>query len=214
MNRLELVRWARQEMRAILRMSPLLLASLALAAILWGTDSAAITGLFQSSPVEPPPSSTPTSAVPAATATEPVASPTLTVTVALTETVAPVETPTEALPTETAAPTNTSTPTEPPPTDTPEIPAASETAEPEATSDESQRYPEEESKLRFEWGMLFDSLALFFSYTWLCCGILVFLAVPVLFVVLWRASNRRQEKDLPASSQEDGPREEGPQQED
>jgi len=208
MNRLELARRARQETRALLRMSPLLLASLALAAILWGTDSAANTGLFQSSPVEPPPSSTPTSAVPAATATEPVASPTLTVTVAFTETVAPVETPTEALPTETPAPTDTSTPTEPPPTDTLEIPAAGETVEPETISEESQRYPEEESKLKFEWGMLFDSLALFFSYAWLCCGILVFLAVPVLFVVLWRASDRRREKDQQASPQEEGPQQE------
>lgn len=212
MNRLELARRARQETRALLRMSPLLLASLALAAILWGTDSAANTGLFQSSPVEPPPSSTPTPAVPAATATEPVASPTLTVTVAFTETVAPVETPTEALPTETPAPTDTSTPVEPPPSDTPEIPAAGETVEPESASDEGQRYPEEESKLKFEWGMLFDSLALFFSYAWLCCGILVFLAVPVLFVVLWRASNRRREQELP-SSQEEGSQEEGLQQE-
>jgi hypothetical protein len=72
------------------------------------------------------------------------------------------------------------------------VPSA--TAEPEATPDESQRYPEGESNLRFEWGMLFDSMSLLLSYIWLCCGILLFIAVPLFFFVLWRASAGRQEE--------------------
>lgn len=177
----------------MLKLSPLVLASLVLVAILWRTDSAAISGLFQSSPVEtPPPISSPTStsestvttASPAPSQT-PIASP------GATLTTAPAE-------------------TDPPPTDTPVASGTSETAEPEATPDESQRYPEGESNLKFEWGMLFDSVALFFSYVWLCCGILLFIAIPFLFFVLWRASSNRQE----AGEQEEGEQEEGGQEED
>jgi hypothetical protein len=43
--------------------------------------------------------------------------------------------------------------------------------------------------------MLFDSVALFLSYAWLCCGGLVFLAVPLIFIVLWVASKRRQPQE-------------------
>jgi hypothetical protein len=42
--------------------------------------------------------------------------------------------------------------------------------------------------------MLFDSMALFFSYVWLCCGILLFIAVPLFFFVLWRTSASRQDE--------------------
>jgi hypothetical protein len=43
--------------------------------------------------------------------------------------------------------------------------------------------------------MLFDSLALLLSYAWLCCGGLLFLAIPLVFVVLWVASKRRQQQE-------------------
>jgi hypothetical protein len=43
--------------------------------------------------------------------------------------------------------------------------------------------------------MLFDSVALLLSYLWLCCGGLLFLAVPLMFVILWVASRRRQEQE-------------------
>ena len=186
----------------MLKLGPLVLASLVLVAMLWRTDSAANSGMFQSSLVETPAPLTPTptaSIVPSVTAAvspQPTAveSPAATSTVALTESVVPMETPTEVSPTETVAPTATPVPTEPPATDTPVAPVTSETAEPEETPDESGRYPEGESNLRFEWGMLFDSVALFFSYVWLCCGILLFIAVPFLFFVLWRASASRQEE--------------------
>jgi hypothetical protein len=82
-------------------------------------------------------------------------------------------------------------------TDTPATAPPSETAEPGVTADQDLRYPEGESNLRFEWGMLFDSLALFFSYAWLFCGILLFIAVPLLFFILWRSSDQRQEEAKP-----------------
>jgi len=187
----------------MLKLSPLVLASLVLVAMLWRTDSGAISGTFQSSPVETPATLTPTptaSIMPSVTVSvspQPttIESPAVTSTVAPTESVVPVETPTEGSPTETVAPTATPVPTELPPTDTPAAPVASETAAPEETPDESERYPEGESNLRFEWGMLFDSVALFFSYVWLCCGILLFIAIPFLFFVLWRASTSRQEEE-------------------
>lgn len=195
MMRRKLWRVMRQEMRGVLRAGPLVLASLVLLALLWRTDSSAVSDLLQSSPIDTPlPSLTPTTQ-PSATATntpEPtvIEPPVETTTVAPTEPVVPSDTPTVVPPTETLAPTETPLPTEPPPTDTP---APSATAEPEEPLDESQRYPEGESDLRFEWGMLFDSMSLLFSYIWLCCGILLFIAVPLFFFVLWRTSASRRE---------------------
>jgi hypothetical protein len=43
--------------------------------------------------------------------------------------------------------------------------------------------------------MLFDSLALGASYVWLCCGILLLLGIPAVFVALWAASKRRAEQE-------------------
>lgn len=82
-------------------------------------------------------------------------------------------------------------PTPPPPTRTPFPPATSTAVTPE--EDVTQRYPDGESNLRFEWGMLFDSFALGVSYIWLCCGGLVLLCIPAIFLVLWVASRRRKQ---------------------
>jgi hypothetical protein len=82
-------------------------------------------------------------------------------------------------------------PTEATATVTPEAsPTVEATVEP--TPDGSQRYADEDSNLKFEWGMLFDSVSLFLSYLWLCCGVLIFLAIPVVFIALWVAGKRRQ----------------------
>jgi hypothetical protein len=43
--------------------------------------------------------------------------------------------------------------------------------------------------------MLFDSLALAASYLWLCCGVILLLGVPLLFIVLWVASRRRNQPE-------------------
>jgi hypothetical protein len=194
MKRFDLVRWARQETGAALRLVPLVLVALLLVALFWRTDLAAVGGLFQSSPVETPP------VVPDTPTAE------WTVTTAPTE--GATEQPTAPLPTETLPPAQTDVvaPTEPPAvTNTPTPAGPLETATPvpsptglpgeaSPTPDESQRYAEGDSNLKFEWGMLFDSVALLLSYLWLCCGGLLFLAIPILFAVLWIASKRRQQR--------------------
>jgi len=43
--------------------------------------------------------------------------------------------------------------------------------------------------------MLFDSLALGLTYVWMGCGVLVLLAIPAVFLVLWLVSRRRQEEE-------------------
>jgi hypothetical protein len=200
----------RQMVAATARLAPLVLLILFLAAMLWRADLAATTGLFQS----PPPTDTSESPLPTptpfpATSTPvPTARPTLALTdtpsapavvePTATESVAPTPMPTtvmptEVPPTETALPpTPTATflpPTLPPPTVTP-VPRPTNTVP--APEDTEQRYPEGDSNLKFEWGMLFDSVALGLSYVWLCCGGLVLLGIPALFVALWVASKRRQ----------------------
>jgi hypothetical protein len=201
MRKLEMVRRVRQEMRAALRLGPLALAALLVVALLWQSDTAALSGLFQSSPVDtPPPEPAPPTPSPTETSTAaptdaltpttepsqpvPVETPTLTV----TETVVP-----EA--TLTSTPTMTETPTEPSLTVTSTASPTGEPASPEPTPDERERYPEEDSNLKFEWSMLFDSVSLFLSYLWLCCGVLVFLAIPLFFIALWVASKRRRQPE-------------------
>ncbi|MGC9336333.1 MAG: hypothetical protein ACP5JJ_19520, partial [Anaerolineae bacterium] len=102
----------------------------------------------------------------------------------------------EVTPTLTPSSTPTLTPTLTP-TETPPPPA--ETAIPEVTplvediDEGSQRYREGDSDVAVDWGMLFDSVALALSYIWLGCGVLIFMAIPVLFAVLWVAGKRRQQ---------------------
>jgi hypothetical protein len=101
----------------------------------------------------------------------------------------------------TETPTATASPSDTPATATP---TATETPVPSPTQDESEgtlepdeegRYPDEDSNVAFEWGMLFDTVALAISRIWLCCGILVLLGIPVAFVVLWVASKRRGQQE-------------------
>lgn len=206
MNNWEMAQRLRREVRAALRLSPLVLASLLLAAIVWRADSAAISGTFQSSIVETPTPTVPApvdtaTPVPTATATsqptEPAPVETVTQIPPGTATVeptapAPPETPT-LMPTETPAqPSATAMPTEPSPTATPSPTPTSVVVEP--TPDDKQRYPDGETDLKFEWGMLFDSVSLLLSYIWLFCGVLVFLTIPIIFIVLWVASKRRQQQ--------------------
>ena len=198
----EMMRRLRWEVKAALKLSPLVLAAVLLAAMVWRADSAAISGMFQSSIIgtvtaPAPPDTATATATGQATATAPLE--TATETLPGTATVepsapAPAETVT-AMPTESPAePSATAMPTELPPTTT-LTPVPTEgvgTVEP--TPDDRQRYPDEETDLRFEWGMLFDSVSLLLSYIWLFCGVLIFLTVPILFIVLWVASKRRQQQ--------------------
>jgi hypothetical protein len=194
----------RDEIRVGLRLSPILLVALLLAAFVWRTDTAAISGLFQSSPVGTP------TLMPTASATPEMPTEFPAPTEALPEppslvTATPVLIPTAGL-TATLTPTLQLVPTLPP-TLTPEttmapvstVTPATGSAEPtpveaSATPDDRQRYAEGDSGVKFEWGMLFDSASLFLSYAWLFCGLLIFLAIPVVFVVLWIASKRRQQQ--------------------
>ncbi|MEJ2209249.1 MAG: hypothetical protein P8129_09460 [Anaerolineae bacterium] len=194
----DIIRRLTREARGALRLGPWLLLSLLLLLIFWQADSSALAGLFQS-----PPTDTPTVPATNTVAPMPTLPPTATPTQAITPTVAPPagETPAPA-PSDTplAPPTLTLTPT-PTLTPTQSLPAGEEALTPpaegqEAAGDDRGRYPEGESGLNFEWGMLFDAVALGLSYGWLCCGGLIVLGVPLFFLVLWVASyNRRQQSE-------------------
>lgn len=192
MEKPNIVKLVQRELRALLKLAPWMLVSLLLAAVLWRTDTAAISGLFQS--VQSP--------LPTATALPPTAIPTEAPTLVPTQasTVAPTVTeaitPTATLTaTETATPTATATATG---TAT-VMPSATPLSSPSPALDEtpvdSGRYPGEDPTLRFDWGMLFDSVALGVSYVWLCCGVLLLLGIPVVFVILWVVSKRRKEQE-------------------
>jgi hypothetical protein len=200
----------RQELRGALKLAPWFLALLFVVFLVWRPDLSASPGLFQSGvptatdePPTPVPTLTPTTA-PSATlpATEsPMASPTAGATTPVaTLTVPPETSPTHtatSLPSATLPPTEAATST-PSPTWTPAPPTA--TLIPSATlpaegGPDHQRYAEGDSAYRFEWGMLVDSFALAASYLWLCCGVLLLVAVPIVFIVLWVASRRRNQAD-------------------
>jgi len=186
----EIIRRLIGEARTALRLSPWLLLSLLLVLILWQADTAALAGLFQS-----PPTDTPTATAPQVTDTPlatPTLEPTITPTLAITETATPLpsDTPT-VMPSETP----TFTPTEPLPAGEDSLtPPPAEEEGNEAVEDGRQRYPQGESGLRFEWGMLFDAVALALSYTWLCCGAFIVLGVPLFFLALWVASTVRRQR--------------------
>jgi hypothetical protein len=174
----------RRELQAVLKLAPWLLLSLLLAAFLWHADLNAVSGLFQS-PATPTATLPPTATEePSPVPTEPPLTPTEVVTPTATATLAPTATPTPEIPaggsaTPTDLPPASPTPTQPPPT---------------PAGDENPRYTDD-ADLAYDWGMLFDSVALGLSYIWLCCGVLLLLAVPVFFVVLWVMGKRRQEQE-------------------
>jgi hypothetical protein len=200
MRKVHLVDLARQEARGTLKLLPWLLGSIVVMLILWQTGLAGASGLFQSPPVPTSPLPTATTAPPTATqaptqapqatnTSAPAQTPTATV-----ETATPTELPTSSiestgLPTvgATSSPTATQTLT---PTQTAEptvTPSASETPGTDDLTDET------EGDLAFDWAELFDALALGATYLWLCCGVLIFLSIPVFFAVLWVTYKRRQE---------------------
>lgn len=196
----DMARWARQEARAALRLGPLVLIVLLLVAFFLHTGSAAESGLFQSSPVETPPPTPTLTATPAiipSVTTAPTSGATEQPTEGPTpEPTAPEPTATgEVTPTQPPAATDTPTPSDQPQTATPVPSPTGFPGEASPTPDEDQRYAEGESNLKFEWSMLFDSVALLLSYLWLCCGGLLFLAIPLMFVILWVVGRRRQEQE-------------------
>lgn len=196
-RRLQVKEGVRRQARSIAGLAPLLLISLLVAIFLWRAELDASGGLFQSSPASPtpPPTNTePAQASPSPTETAGTVEPTGAVTStapALTETPTPL--PTET-PTATPAPTETPEPTLTP---TAVVPTATDTvvpASPVPTEVAGDRYADEDSNLRFDWRLLFDSVALGLSYLWLGCGALLLLAVPLFFFVLWFLGKRREEE--------------------
>ena len=189
MRNMRIIDLVRREVKAVLRLSPWLLISLLFAVALLSVDLAATSGLFQSPPLTetlPPP---PTKTVPPPPAPTQTAMPIITPTVAPTITAAVPLTP-GAVPTE-MPPAATTVPITPPATLAPS--ATPGLSEPEATAEEKQRYATEDSNLKFDLGMLFDSVALAATRVWLCCGVLLFVLIPVFFIALWVASKRRQQ---------------------
>jgi len=180
----------RRELGAALKLCPWVLAALLLVAVFWQADLAATTGLFQSPPTAAPPTTTPPALIPTST---PLAVPPLAPTEAITAEATVELTPTATLElTATPEPIPTETPS-PQATAIEEVPTATWTAEPTAEEGDTEgRYAEGESGLQFEWGMLFDSVALGLSYIWLCCGVVILVGIPVLFAILWSASRRRR----------------------
>jgi hypothetical protein len=183
MKRLNLHDLMRREARALLRLSPWIVASLALTLGVLRADLVATSGIFQS-----PATSTPTTE---ATATSEV--PEATVTAPPTSTYQPTQTPMPTA-TVTVAPA-TATPTLMAPTATASVPPTVQSVSPTATVDERQRYADEGTDLIFEWGTLFDSVALGVSYIWLCCGAVIFVLIPFVFIVLWVAGRRRNQQE-------------------
>lgn len=188
----------RREARGVLKLMPWVLGSVVIMLIIWQTGLAGASGLFQSPPA-------PTSPLPTATALPPTATqppqatntplPVLTPT-ATVEAATPTELPTSSiestgLPTPTATVTLTATATA---TMTPTLTAeATATASPSPSP--TAGTDEDEGDLAFDWAELFDALALGATYVWLCCGVLIFLSIPVVFAVLWVTYKRRQEAE-------------------
>ena len=179
------IRQLRRELGALLKLCPWVLAALLLVAVFWQADLAATTGLFQSPPTAAPPTTAPTDEPPTLSSPEPSEAITVEATVELPPT-ATLE------PTATQEPTATDTPS-PEPTATEPAATATWTPEPEGGEGEARgRYATGESELEFEWGMLFDSVALGLSYIWLCCGAVVLVGILIAFAAVWIASRRRR----------------------
>ncbi len=197
MKKLEFVRRFHREFKAVVRLAPWFLIAILITFGLLRADLAATGALFQSpegtfqSPALPtaepvvPPTAAPTQPPAVAEPTVPgsEAAPIVTATVEMTVTMPPTVLPVETAPT-VGVPTNT-----PEVLETPEV--VPETPEPEPT-DASDRYAEGDSGLKFEWSMLFDSVALGLTYVWLACGVLILLGIPAFFGMLWLVSRRLQ----------------------
>ena len=188
-------RWCvRGVLRAARQIGPWIAATLFLVVAVGQADSAALAGLFQSPPTETP---TP-EAEPTLTPTIE-AAPTLTPTIEVTPTLTPTLEPT-LTPTITPLPTELPDLAPSPMVEPVETPAITATMPISVGSEElgsvgvRNRYPDEESKLEFEWGMLFDSMALGVSYAWLCCGVGLMILLPIFFLALWVAARRRRRR--------------------
>jgi hypothetical protein len=194
----------RREARAILKMVPWLVAALLMTALIWRTDLAAIAGIYQSpsgvfqSPPEETATPVPPTDAPTAEPTVPRITATPTEEVAATPTTEPTSVPAATapptitpVPSATLFPTLTSTPSATALPTLTTVPLATQSVDQGEPTPDDPRYSEGDSNLRFDLGMLFDSVALGLTYMWLCCGVLVLFGIPVVFIILWVASKRQ-----------------------
>ena len=159
------------------------------AALLLGGGTAAADRLFQSPPTDTVAPS-PTNPAPATNTPTPISQDTP---------VSPTATPE---PSQTASPVAPSADTPSPeasPTDVEGIVPAPDTPTPIPTlaatepSPGSDRYTPSEGELVFDWRLLVDTLVLGLSWSWLCCGVLLLVAIPVGVAVIYVVNRRRQE---------------------
>jgi hypothetical protein len=156
-------------------------------ALLLGGGTAAADRLFQSPPtdtVAPSPTS-PSTSTPTPTSQDTPGPPTATL--EPSQTASPAA-PTADTPTPEASPTDVESVVPAPDTLTPTAPPAA--TEPSPGSD---RYTPSEGELVFDWRLLVDTLILGLSWSWLCCGVLLLVAIPVGVAVIYVVNRRRQE---------------------
>lgn len=136
----------------------LLTLSIVITTLLVTSPVTAETALFQSPPEEPLPTDTP---IPAPTATP-----------------IPINTPEPELPAAVDIPTSTPALAEPGPQSEPILPGVNDFPQIEEPDNGGGK------RFSFDRAEYIDTLIIFGSWIWLCCGILIFLSVPLLLLLL------------------------------
>jgi hypothetical protein len=184
----------RRNLMATVVLLPLLLVSLLLTSALFaGQGGVSASQVFQS-PVQPPPAPTQPKLPPKVPAPPKVPKP--------TQNQPPALTPTPTQP-QKAAP-SAPAPTQP-------APAATRTqqpAQPTATTQPTSRRPEaataakpkpepvipDENEVVVDSGLLIDSILVYISYVWLCCGVIAFISIPIIFLALYVWGSQQSKK--------------------
>jgi hypothetical protein len=84
-------------------------------------------------------------------------------------------------------------PTSPPPTTAPAAEQATPVPPPPLVPGEETQPGSGSGEVIIDSGLLIDSILVYVSYAWLCCGILLFILIPIVFVGLyvWGAQRRK-----------------------
>jgi len=182
----------RRNLAATLILLPLLLVSLLLTSALFaGQGGVSASQVFQS-PVQPPPAPTQPRLPPKVPAPPKVPRPTQNQPLAPTPTqpqkAAPsAPAPTQPIPTATQA----QLPAQPAPTTqpTPKRPEAATAAKPKP-----EPVNPDESEVVVDSGLLIDSILVYISYVWLCCGVIAFISIPIIFLALYVWGSQQSKK--------------------
>ena len=183
--------YLRQNIRIIATLLPFALLAIFISLVLLNGDGAvSASQLFQSprpprQDPAPPQEPTPEKVQPP-TVPPPPATPT------------PVPPPPEAQPPTQEPPPPPVEPQLPPPTDTPPPPVEPQPAQPELPEvvevpNPIQSVPVNpgQPEVVIDSGLLIDSVLVYMSYAWLCCGVTIFIMIPVLFLVLYVWGSQR-----------------------